>query len=152
MLKKQREKIVKELEEEEDAKEVIEGDYINIFKRIGYDKSVIKTLNVKPDYIINELEGAQDYVFIVREFFDVFKTINKFLLFKNLGVPLDFKKLIFYIEEDEELYINEEKGIITTENKYSTNDLWKNLLKLVEDAEQKLQKIIILRRTEGPVV
>lgn len=146
MLKKIKERIRKELENEDDTKLVKEGDFLTVFKKIGINKSVIKTINIKPDFEIDELEGAVNYAFIINDFFDAFKTLNKFLLLKKVGVPLEFKKLIFYVKEDTELYINEEKGVITTQNTYSTKELWNKLLELIEDVEEKIEKRILIIR------
>ena len=84
------EKVLKELKEDEDAESVEKGEEIIVSKNIGYNKNVTKNLKMKPSFTVREFNNGLNYVFIVESVFDVFKTLNKFLLFKTLGVPLDF--------------------------------------------------------------
>ncbi|PIU63475.1 hypothetical protein COZ55_00435 [archaeon CG_4_8_14_3_um_filter_38_5] len=143
-----KEKVLKDIKENNDVKEVEEGDYITIFKRVGDGRIVRKTLNVKPDFIIHEFNNAVDYAFINTNLFDTFKVLNKLLLFRELNTPMDFKKLYFYTEHHEEVYINREEGIIVNETKYSTKELWNQVINLVKRYERKLQKEIILKIIE----
>ncbi|MBN1923817.1 MAG: hypothetical protein JW791_03595 [Nanoarchaeota archaeon] len=144
MLKKE-EKLLKEIKSWDDTVSVEKGDYLTFFKRIGDKKSVTKSVNIKPDFVVNELNNGVSYVFVIETAFDAFKILSKFLFFKKLGVPLDFKKLYFFVEENEELLISEEHGLINTENKMTSEDLWDNILSLVKDYEEKLEKEIILK-------
>ncbi len=144
MLKKVRE----ELEKLNNTLSIEEGDYISVFKRIGERKSVTKTLNIKPDFIIHEVRKGYSYAFIIRNAFDAFKVLNKFLLFKELGMPFNYKTLYFFVEEEEELYLNEEHGVLRTEEKHTTRDLWHKIQELVNGYERELDKRVILRMIE----
>ena len=132
-------------EELEELGSVEESDYVRVFKKVGVSKAVFKTLNLKPDFAVTEHDEGKDYVFIMKSVFGAFKIISKFLLFRKLNVPLDFKKLIFYIEEDEELYINEQRSAVTTEDKYTAKDVMKTVSELVQEYSRKLEKEIIIR-------
>lgn len=142
-------KIVREiLESEQGVNKIVKGDFITSFKKIGEYKSVSKTLNIKPDFVMEMNGGGINYVFVCNTIFDCYKIMSQLVLFKSLKMPLDCMKLIFFIKRDEALYNSKEIGTTTDSYSYKTSDVWKNINEVAKWFEEKIEKEIILKKLQ----
>jgi len=137
------EEILKKLRENDDVKEVVSGDYLSFFKRIGDNKSVTKVMDFKPDYFVNYFDGSFDCVVFTDNVFSVFSHLSKLLIFKRLNCELDFKSIIFYSKESK-LLESEDLGLITEKKKVDTLDAKNFILELINDFEKRLGKKVVL--------
>ncbi|MFA5303078.1 MAG: hypothetical protein WC393_00890 [Candidatus Nanoarchaeia archaeon] len=139
----EKEEILKKLKEKNEIKQIVPGDYIGFFKRIGDNKSVTKIMDFKPDYFIDYFDNSKDCLFFVENAFIAFSFLSKLAVLKMLNCEFDFKKIIFY-SKDSKLMESEEKGIIS-EKKIVTNlDAMDYIKELIEYFEQKTGKKIVL--------
>ena len=138
-----KEEILKQLKEKNEVKEIIPGDYLGFFKRIGENKSVNKIMDVKPDYFIKYFDDSIDCLFFVKDAFLMFNYLSKLAVLKMLNSEFDFKKLIFY-SENSRLMDSEERGIITEKNKISALDAYDSIKDLIKDFEEKIGRKIEL--------
>jgi len=138
-----KEKILKNLRENSETREILAGDYLSFFKRIGENKSVTKVMDLKPDYFIVSFDGSIDCLFFVKNAFVIFEYLSKLAVLKMLGSEFDFKTLIFY-SENSNLVESEERGVISERKKVSALDASNFINSLILDFEKKIGKKIIL--------
>ncbi|VVB74384.1 Uncharacterised protein [Candidatus Tiddalikarchaeum anstoanum] len=142
------EKISKKFEREGRVKDVIKGDYINNYKKIGAYKAVSKTLNFKPDLIIEYENSGVDYVFILGSLVECLGVLGKIALFKEMQIDLDCKSIRFYYTDDDYLYKAEEMGLATSQETYKISDEPNKLSNLIAWYSDKIGKQIIIKRAE----
>jgi hypothetical protein len=138
-----KEEILKRLKEKNEVKQVLPGDYLDFFKRIGDNKSVTKTMNIKPDYFIEYFDNSKDCLFLVDDTFMMFNYLSKLAILKMLNCEFDFKKILFY-SNDLKLISSIEKGIISEKKMITTLDSINYINDLVDYFEQKIGKKILL--------
>jgi len=142
------EKIKKELLKDEKIKEVFVGEYINVFRKVGDNKTINKSLNLKPDFITSRIPNGVDYVFVMNSIFDIFKVLNKILIFKISGILLECSNLIFFITENELVYLTETKSFINEKSEVRANDLIVPIEKLATEFSKRIDKRIIINLIE----
>ncbi len=110
-----REKILKKLREDSEIKDIVSGDYLGFFKRIGSNKSVAKVMNVKPDYFAQYSDLSYDCIFFQKSAFSCFEILAKLAVLKKIGCEFDFKRAVFYCN-DSKLLNSKSLGIINEES------------------------------------
>jgi hypothetical protein len=138
-----REEILKKLKEDSEIRQVLPGDYIGFFKRIGINKSVNKIMNIKPDYFIEYYDNSSSCLFFIENAFEAFSHLSKLAVLKMLNCEFDFKSVIFY-SKNSKLIESEEKGIISEKKSINNADAIDYINRLIYDFEQKIGKKIIL--------
>lgn len=138
-----KEEVLKLLKEKNEVKQIIIGDYIGFFKRIGDNKSVTKIMDFKPDYFIDYFDNSKDCLFFVDNAFLIFNHLSKLVVLKMLNCEFDFKKIIFY-SKDSKLMESEERGLILEKKIVNNLDALDSINELIDYFEQKIGKKIIL--------
>jgi hypothetical protein len=139
----EKEGILKKLKEKNEVKQIVPGNYIGFFKRIGDNKSVAKIMDFKPDYFIYYFDNSKDCLFFVDNAFIAFSFLSKLAVLKMLNCEFDFKKIIFY-SKDSKLIESEEKGVICEKKMVNNSDALDYIKELIEYFEQKIGKKIVL--------
>jgi hypothetical protein len=138
-----KEEILKKLKENNEVMDVVPGDYLGFFKRIGENKSVIKVMDVKPDYFIKYFDNSVDCLFFAREAFEIFNYLSKLSVLKSLNCEFDFKNIVFY-SNNSKLLEHEQKGVISERKIISALDAINSINELIFEFEKKIGKKIIL--------
>lgn len=126
------------IEKEYDTKEVIKGDFLKTFKHIGEYKTINTLINLKPDLIVYKIKGQKQYVFIVDDLFECFKVLSKILLLKQSSIFLESKEVIFYVKNNVECFIKEEKGFLVERRVFDSNNLKNEINGVIKFFEIKL--------------
>jgi hypothetical protein len=138
-----KEEILKRLKENNEITQILPGNYISFFKRIGNNKSVNKIMDVKPDYFIKYHDNSASCLFFIENAFMAFSYLSKLAVLKMLNCEFDFKSVIFY-SKNSKLIESEEKGLISEKKSMNNADATEYINRLISDFEQKIGKRIIL--------
>jgi len=136
-------KILESLKEKNEVMEILPGEYLGFFKRIGDNKSVAKVMDLKPDYFIKYFDNSIDCVFFIKSAFEAFSHLSKMAVLKMLNCELDFKSAIFYAP-DSAVFQSEERGVFLEKKSVNAADSFGKIRFLLDDFEKKIGKKIIL--------
>lgn len=138
-----KEEVLKKIKEKNDTYNVVPGEYLGFFKKIGDNKSVSKVMNVKPDFFIMHENSSYDCLFFEKSAFMAFFHLSKLLILKELGCEFDFSSLIIYADS-QKLVKAEEKGITNEKKETFEADAYDKINQALDYYRQKLGKKIEL--------